>query len=208
MRTVHQLTIATLLFGALAVAGCSNSSNEASGTDVGSGTTASAGASTSAGQSSRAAQLDQRVDQALADLYQRVPGSADLARKAKGILVFPSVVKGGAGIGGEFGRGALRVNDVTVGYYQTLSGSFGFQLGGQSRSMVFMFMTDDALRNFENSSGWQVGANAGVTLVTTGANIGVSSKTAQQPILAFVYCNTGLMYDASLQGTKVTRIAL
>lgn len=156
----------------------------------------------------RTAHVDARVDRALVALYGKVPGSADLAAKAKGKLVFPSVVKGAAGVGGEFGRGALLVNDETVAYYQTLPASFGLQLGGQSRSIVFMFMTDQALQDFENSNGWQVGGNASATLVTVGANLQVDSTTLRQPVLAFVYGNTGLMYDASVQGTKVTRIAM
>lgn len=202
MRTMHQLPIVIILLGALVVAGCSSSS------EVGSGTTASNSTANAGGTSNRAAQLDESVDRALAALYEKVPGSAEAARRAKGILVFPSIIKGAAGIGGDFGRGALRVNGQTVGYYQTLSASFGFQLGGQSRSVVYMFMTEPALRDFENSSGWQVGGNASVTLVTAGANLKVNSKTLTQPVLAFVYGNAGLMYDASVQGTKVTRISL
>lgn len=203
MRTMHPLPIIPLIFGALVIAGCSNSPS-----GMGSGSSVSGNTSDSADTSTRAAQIDRRVDAALVNLYEKVPGSADLARQAKGILVFPSVLKGAAGVGGEFGRGALRVNDETVAYYQTLSASFGFQLGGQSRSMVFMFMTDQALQDFENSNGWQVGGNAAVTLAAAGANLAVNSKTLAQPVIAFVYGNTGLMYDVSLQGTKVTRISL
>ncbi len=202
MRNVRYFPVATLVVGALAIAACSSSSTESSGSTAGSGTTAEAGSS------AKAAQMNQDVDRALANLYEKVPGSGKLAHKAKGILVFPSVVKGAAGVGGEFGRGALRVNDRTVGYYQTLSASFGFQLGGSARSIVFMFMTDQALRDFQNSSGWEVGGNASATLIKTGANLNVDSATLTQPVLAFVYGNEGLMYDASVQGTKVSKIEL
>lgn len=202
MRIMHQLPIVAILLGALAVAGCSSSS------DVGSGTTASNNTANAGGTSNRAAQLDESVDRTLAALYEKVPGSATAARQAKGILVFPSVVKGAAGVGGDFGRGALRVNGRTAGYYQTLAASFGFQLGGQSRSVVYMFMTEPALRDFENSNGWQVGGSASVTLISAGANLEVNSDTLRQPVLAFVFGNTGLMYDASVQGAKVTRISL
>ncbi len=204
MRSVRHLPISMLLVGALAVTGCSSSPTDSSTT----ASTAGSGTTTEAGSSAKTAQMDQDVDRALATLYDKVPGSENLARKAKGILVFPNIVKGAAGIGGEFGRGALRVNDRTVGYYQTLSASFGFQLGGSARSIVFMFMTDQALRDFENSSGWEVGGNASATLITTGANLNVDSTTLRQPVLAFVYGNAGLMYDASVQGTKVTKIEL
>lgn len=205
MRSVHHFPIVAVIVGTLAVAGCSSSSEDSStnGSAAGSGTTAA-----NSGASVKAAELNASVDSALANLYEKVPGSADLARKAKGILVFPSVYKGAVGIGGEYGKGALRVDGQTVDYYQTVSASFGFQLGGQAKSMVFMFMTDPALRDFRSSDGWQAGGTASVALVTVGANAAVDSETLRKPVLAFVYGNTGLMYDVSVAGTKVTKIAL
>lgn len=154
------------------------------------------------------AKIDKDVNEALQNLYESVPGSQELAKKAKGILVFPSVYKAGVGVGGEYGRGALRVKKSTVAYYSTAGASFGFQLGAQARSLVFMFMTPQALQSFKDSSGWNAGGDASVALVKTGANGAVDLATATKPIIAFVYGNTGLMYNLSLQGTKVTKLDL
>ena len=54
------------------------------------------------------------------------------------MLVFPTVLKAGFGVGGEYGEGAMRVGGKTVGYYNTVAASFGFQLGAQARSVIIM----------------------------------------------------------------------
>jgi lipid-binding SYLF domain-containing protein len=152
------------------------------------------------------ASIDKDVNDAIANMYKTVPGSKDLASRAKGILIFPSVVKAGVVVGGEYGKGALRVNNRTVGYYSTAGASFGLQLGATARSMAFLFMTDAALTKFKNSSGWDAGGDASVTLVKTGANGAVDLATANQPVVALIYGNTGLMGDLSLGGTKVSKL--
>ncbi len=152
------------------------------------------------------ADIDSNVDQALAQLYKTVPGSENVARNAAGILVFPSVYKAGIGIGGEYGKGALRVGGKSVAYYNIAGASFGLQLGASARSIALMFMTNEALARFQNSAGWDVGGDASVTLVKVGANGSVDTSTMTSPVLAFTYGNTGLMYDLSLKGTKVTRL--
>ena len=154
------------------------------------------------------AKIDKEVNNALTQLYESVPGSQDLAKKANGMLVFPSVYKAGIGVGGEYGRGALREGKRTDGYYSTAGASFGLQLGAQARTMVFMFMTPQALQDFKNSSGWDVGGDASVALVKTGASGTVDLASANKPIVAFVFGNTGLMADLSLQGTKVSKLDL
>ncbi len=122
------------------------------------------------------------------------------------MLIFPSVVKAGLGIGGQYGKGALRVGSRSVRYYSTAAASFGLQAGAQSRSMAFLFMTDEALTKFKNSNGWDAGGDASVAVIKTGANGAVDLKTATQPVIAVVYGNTGLMADLSLQGTKVSKL--
>ncbi len=211
MRSVRHLPLATVIVGTLAVVAYSSSSADASTYTAARAYRLAAGAVTAVadtGADAKAAELNASVDRALADLYQKVPGSKDLARKAKGVLVFPTVYKGGVGVGGEYGKGALRVKGKTVDYYQTLTASFGFQLGGQAKSMVFMFMTDQALKDFRSSAGWQVGGTASVALVTLGADAKIDAATLTKPVLAFVYGNKGLMYDVSVEGTKVSKITL
>jgi lipid-binding SYLF domain-containing protein len=90
--------------------------------------------------------LDAKVDDALKQFYQTVKTGEELAGQAKGVLVFPSVIKAGIGIGGEFGEGALRIGGKTVDYYNTAAASIGLQLGAQAKTVILIFMTDEALK--------------------------------------------------------------
>ena len=154
------------------------------------------------------AKIDSDVKAAVAELYKTVGGSKELAAKSKGMLVFPSVVKAGFGVGAQYGKGALLIKRRPVAYYSTAAASFGFQAGAQARSLVFMFMTDEALRKFQNSQGWDVGGDATVTAVKTGANGALDFSTVNQPVVAIAYGNSGLMADLSLKGTKVSKLDL
>jgi lipid-binding SYLF domain-containing protein len=148
------------------------------------------------------------VDSTLARLYENVDGSRDLVAKARGVLVFPSVISAGFWFGGQYGEGALRVGGRTTGYYSTVAGSFGLQIGVQSKALVFLFMTQDALDNFLHSQGWAAGADATVAVLKVGANGAVDTSTATSPVEAFVLTNGGLMAGISLEGTKVSRLII
>ncbi|MGE8475488.1 MAG: hypothetical protein ACN6QC_29855, partial [Paraburkholderia hospita] len=67
--------------------------------------------------------IDASVDGTMSRLYTTVQGSRELVAKARGILVFPSVLQVGFVVGGQYGEGSLRVGGSTVGYYSTISGS-------------------------------------------------------------------------------------
>jgi len=152
------------------------------------------------------AKIDSDVKASVAELYKTVGGSKELADKAKGMLVFPSVYKAGFGVGGQYGKGALLIKQRPVGYYSTAAASFGFQAGAQARSLVFLFMTDEALKKFQTTNGWDVGGDATVTAVKTGVNGALDFSTVNQPVVAIAYANTGLMADLSLKGTKVSKL--
>ena len=111
-------------------------------------------------------------------------------------------------VGGQYGEGSLKVGGGTVGYYSTVSGSFGLQAGAQSKAIIFLFMTQDALDKFRNTDGWSAGADASVALIKVGANGDIDSTTATAPVEAFVLTNAGLMADVSLNGTKVSRLKI
>ncbi|WP_233866234.1 BPSL1445 family SYLF domain-containing lipoprotein [Paraburkholderia adhaesiva] len=151
-------------------------------------------------------EIDTGCDATLARLYSTVPGSGELIGKARGVLVFPSVIGAGFFVGGNYGRGALRIDGRTAGYFNSIGGSLGFQFGAQSRAIVYAFMTQSALDRFMHSSGWKAGADATVALVKMGANGKVDTSTAVNPIEAFVLTNTGLMAGVSLEGAKVSRL--
>ncbi|WP_036005302.1 YSC84-related protein [Paraburkholderia caribensis] len=184
---------AALAFGTLALAGCTTtkSSGESAATDM-----------------SKRQSIDASVDGTMSRLYTTVNGSRELVSKARGILVFPSVLQVGFVVGGQYGEGSLRVGGSTVGYYSTISGSFGLQAGAQSKAIIFLFMTQDALDKFRSSDGWSVGADASVALVKMGANGAVDTTTATAPVEVFILTNAGLMADVSLAGTKVSKLKI
>ncbi|MDZ7581770.1 MAG: YSC84-related protein [Deltaproteobacteria bacterium] len=157
---------------------------------------------------SRRRSIDAGVDNALAELYRQVAGAEQLVGRSRGVLVFPSVLEAGFVFGAARGEGALRVGGRTQSYHATTSGTFGWMAGAQSTAVFVLFMTDQALANFQNSRGWTVGADASVTLVSVGAGAQMSTATVQQPVIGFVLVNRGLMGGISLDGTRITRLDL
>ncbi len=154
----------------------------------------------------RRAAIDNGIDATMAQLYSSVPGARELAAKSRGILVFPKVYNAGLGIGGEYGEGALRVGGRTADYYKTTSISFGFQAGAQSKALIMMFMTQDALDKFRASNGWTAGADASVALLKLGANGTIDTTSANAAVNAFALTNAGLMYAATIDGSKVSKL--
>ena len=149
--------------------------------------------------------LDADVD-ALLKKFERIRGSRDVLRRAQGVLVFPKVFKAGIGIGGEYGEGALRIRGRTVDYYNTAAASIGFQLGGQKKTVIIAFMQKDALDKFRDSSGWKIGVDASVAVIAIGAGGSIDTAKINEPIVAFVLDQKGLMYNLSLEGSKITKI--
>ncbi len=152
-----------------------------------------------------AAKIDRDVDRAL-ELFNDIKGSDNVLTQAKGLLVFPAVIKAGLGIGGEYGEGALRVDGKTVDYYNTVSASIGFQLGVQKKTVVIAFLDENSLRRFRDSSGWEIGVDASVALIAIGAGGSIDSTSLNEPIVGVVFGQKGLMYNVTLEGTKITRI--
>lgn len=169
-------------------------------------TTTPAGSDTMGDQKDKRRTIDAGVDSTLTRLYNVVPGARELVGKSNGLLVFPTVINAGIGLGGQYGEGALRVGGKSVGYYSTASASVGLQAGAQSKAIVFLFMTADALDRFRSSEGWSAGADASVAVLKIGANGNVDTGTATGQINAFVLTNGGLMAGATVDGTKVTRL--
>jgi len=150
-------------------------------------------------------EINARVEAALTRFYAQDPNHRELANKASAMLVFPSVTKAGAGVGGEYGEGALQVHGKTVAYYKLTGASAGATLGVARRSEVLLFMTDAALEKFMNSKDWTVGVDAGVAVVK-GAGAQYDSETLRKPVVAFVFGEKGLIADVSLEGAKVTKL--
>jgi lipid-binding SYLF domain-containing protein len=206
MRNFQENTVnRNLVFGAaaalaIAASGCSTTAsyNGASSGDPATG----AGAMSM----DKKHEIDEAYRDTLSRLYDTTPGSRELVAKARGVLVFPRVLGAGLIVGGQFGEGELRVDNSLAGYYKTTTGSVGWQIGAESRALVFLFMTQDSLDKFRSSNGWAGGVDASVALLKLGANGAVDVNAARAPTIAFVMANAGLMANLSLEGTKVTRI--
>lgn len=182
MRSIHRnLTFAVLCF--LSFAALSQTAAAASKTEI-----------------------DIKVNASLEQFRKEVAGGAAFLEKAQGVLVFPEVLKAGFGIGGEYGEGALLVGGQTADYYSTAAASFGFQLGAQVKTIVLVFLAKDALDKFRSSAGFEVGADGSVALVELGTGVDINTMSIQDPIVGFVLSNKGLMYNLTLEGTKITKL--
>jgi lipid-binding SYLF domain-containing protein len=151
--------------------------------------------------------LDQAAQASLDELYRTVPASRPLAESSAAVLVFPRITNAGLFIGGRLGDGVMFKDGVPVDYYRVTGGSFGFQAGAQTLSQVYFFTTPEALRTFENTAGFEVGAGLGVAVATVGTTGQLNTSTLQSPVIVFVFGQSGLMAGVQVEGQKITRLA-
>ena len=162
--------------------------------------------STSMAFSETAREIDVSVDATLDRFNKEILGADGFIKKAKGVLIFPQVIKVGFGIGGEYGEGALRIGGKTVEYYSTMAASIGFQLGAQTKSIILVFTKEDALKAFRNSDGWKAGVDGSVALISLGMGDSLDTTNVKDPIVAFVFGQKGLMYNLTLEGSKLNKL--
>lgn len=156
---------------------------------------------------SSAADIRRDSNAALQQLYANNPEARHLARRAKGILVFPGVVKAGFLVGAQVGTGgALFKNGRTAGYYNIVAGSYGLQAGVQSFNYALFFMDNASLNYLNQSEGWEIGVGPSVVLVDEGVARSLTTTTAQSGVYAFIFGQKGLMAGLGLQGSKISRI--
>lgn len=153
-----------------------------------------------------AVEIDAKADSTLKMFYEKVGPAKELSAKSKGILVFPDVIKAGFGIGGEYGEGALRINGKTVEYYNTAAASIGLQLGAQEKAVILLFMDGKALDDFRKSDGWEAGVDGSVAVVEWGTGGSIDTTNIKDPIIGFVFGNKGLMFNLTLEGSKMSKI--
>lgn len=152
------------------------------------------------------AEIDRDVDTALQKLYESTSAAKILSEKATAILVFPSIIKGGLVIGGQYGEGALREQRKTTGYYRSVALSYGLQAGAQTFGYALFFMNKEALDYLNKSEGWELGVGPTIVVVDMGAAKALTTTTAKDDIYAFFFDQRGLMAGLGLQGTKITQI--
>jgi lipid-binding SYLF domain-containing protein len=150
--------------------------------------------------------IDREVDEALAELYQTVPGASELAARAEGILVIPNIRKVGFFASGAYGEGALMIGPAKVDYYSLSTAGVGLTFGASEFNQALFFLTDQALQDFRVADGWELGADAAVVVQNDGAAAGLTSTQINRPIQEVVFGQRGLIADASLTGAKYSRI--
>ena len=153
-----------------------------------------------------AREIDVSVDVALERFHKEVKGANEFLNASKGVLVLPKVLKGGFWVGGEYGEGALRIGGKTVDYYNIASASFGLTFGGEQKDVIIVFMQEDALKKFRASEGWEAGVDGNIALINIGAGGTIDTTTIKEPIVGFVFGVKGLLVDASLKGSKFTKL--
>ncbi len=157
-------------------------------------------------------------DNALAD-FKAASGTADFFSTAYGYALFPTIGKGGFGIGGAYGKGRVYRGGAHVGNSSVVQLSIGFQLGGQAYSQIIFFQNKDTFDHFTSGS-FEFGAEASAVALTLGAQAkagttgasasgnesssGDASASADwvRGMAVFTLAKGGLMYEASIGGQK------
>lgn len=152
------------------------------------------------------AEINRDVNIALDTLYRTSPAARKISKIAKGVLVFPSIIKGSLIFGGEYGEGALRVNRKTVGYYNTIAASYGLEVGAQSYGYALFFLDQDSLDYLKKTDGWELGTTPNFVVMNEGMARNLTTTTAHSGVYAFVFNQKGLMAGISIEGSKITRI--
>lgn len=158
-----------------------------------------------AAQADTSSEINASTDAAIADFRKSVKGADEYLAAGKGALVIPEVKKVGLVVGGQWGEGALRINGKTAAYYKMTAASVGFQAGYQKASYLFIFLTEDALKNFRSGKGWNAGIDAGVTVVDESVGASFDTLKAKSSVVAFIFGKEGLMGGYSLKGQKLTK---
>ena len=152
------------------------------------------------------ANIDADSRAALRKLYAHNPTAKLIGRQAKGILIFPKIVKAGLGVGGAFGEGEGLQSGAVEGDYNSISGSVGLQAGVQTYGYAVFLMSDKAVQYLHDSDGWEIGVGPTVVVVDEGIARNLSTSTLKDDAYAFTFNQKGLMAGVSLEGTKVTKI--
>lgn len=152
-------------------------------------------------------QLAKESRAALAHLCQNNSLARKLQSRAKGILVFPEITKGGLMVGGMGGNGAAIRPDGTIrDFYETAGLSYGLQVGVQQYGYALFLMDQDAVNQLNSSDGWEVGSSPSLVVVDQGYAASISSTTMNRGSYVFFFNQRGLMGGLGLQGSKITRI--
>ncbi len=153
------------------------------------------------------------------EVFKQSPAVHPFLKNAYGYAVFPTVGKGGIGIGGAFGKGQVFVGGKVTGTTTLVKATIGFQLGGQAFSQIIFFQDKRAYKDFTGGSfefdveasavaitaGAQAktGTEGATASASTGPRTGKQAKTKYRKGMAiFVHIKGGAMYEAAIGGQK------
>jgi len=154
-----------------------------------------------------AGDLDRAGARALRSLYASNSSAQFLGKKARAVLVFPTIYKAGFLFGGQIGEGVLLRNGRPGGYYNSVAASYGLQAGVQKFGYALFFMNEGALAYLNESDGWELGVGPSIVVVDQGMGKSITSTTLTQDVYAFIFDQKGLMGGMGVQGSKITRIS-
>lgn len=143
--------------------------------------------------------LEQRARATLDTMTARDPGLNQLLDDAVGYAVFPEIGKGGALVGGAYGKGVVFEGKNAVGYLELSQASIGAQLGGQTFAELIIFRDRQALTRLKTDN-FDVGAGMSAVALTTGA---AAAAQFEGGVAVFVMPRGGLMVDVSVSGQKI-----
>lgn len=145
-----------------------------------------------------AEELNEKATEVIAKIKVSDDGMAGFFEKSAAYAVFPTVGKGGMGIGGARGKGLLYENGAATAIVTLTQLSIGFQFGGQAYSEFVFFQDDVALQDFKRGN-YELGAQASAVAVTAGASADADYNSG---VAIFTAAKGGLMYEASVGGQK------
>lgn len=128
------------------------------------------------------------------------PGMSRFFESSRAYAVFPSVGKGGLGVGGAYGKGVVWQGGEVVGYCDLSQGSIGLQIGGQAYSELIFFETERSLVRFKSGT-FEMAAQASGVAVRAG---GSANADYENGVAIFTIPKGGLMGEASIGGQNFT----
>jgi lipid-binding SYLF domain-containing protein len=141
---------------------------------------------------------NRKVSETIAAFKNNDPNMKLFFSKAYGYAVFPTVGKGGMGIGGAYGKGEVYERKMLIGISSLTQLTIGWQLGGQAYSEIIFFKDKRALDDFRGGN-FELGAQASAVAATAGASADASYDNG---VAIFTLAKGGLMYEASIGGQK------
>ena len=144
---------------------------------------------------------------ALAEFQQETPSTKKLLAHAKGYVIFPDVNEAGFFLGGKYGEGVLIMNDKIQSFHSITAASIGFQMGMQNYSLIIVFKSDEALKNFIlDDNDWESDFDKKFVIADWTADDDVDEVDYGSDMIGFAFDNKGMMGKLSMEGTKFETI--